>query len=192
MLHPASLLVCAPLALVTAATAIGVGRSTTAAFPTAPPPAMTGGFGESTCQSCHFDFPLNSGDGAVELRGIPEGGWEAGKAYRVTVVVRKPGMQRGGFELAARHEGSGAAAGTWRALDDRTAITAGSGGVQYVHHTEAGTAPGADSASWTMEWTAPAAAAPVVFHVAANAGDGDASQFGDYVYAKGFVRAGKK
>ena len=181
----------APIALVTAASSAAVARSHAAAFPTAPPPGMTGGFGESTCQSCHFDFPVNTGDGAVELRGIPESGWEPGKAYRVTVVVRRPGMKRGGFQAAARHESgadAGKAAGTWRALDDRTAITPGSGAIPYVHHTEAGTAPSADSASWTMEWTAPADAAPVVFHVAANAGDGDQSQFGDYVYARGFVR----
>ena len=100
-------------------------------------------------------------------------------------------MKRGGFQVAARYEGSGApgkAAGTWRTLDDRAAITPGSGAIPYVHHTEAGTAPSADSASWTVEWTAPADAAPVVFHVAANAADGDMSQFGDYVYARGFVR----
>ena len=92
----------APIALVTAASSSAVARSGAAVFPTAPPPGMTGGFGESTCQSCHFDFPLNAGDGAVELRGIPEEGYEAGKAYRVTVVVRKAGMQRGGLEAAAR------------------------------------------------------------------------------------------
>ena len=39
---------------------------------------------------------------------------------------------------------------------------------------------------------APADAAPVVFHVAGNAADGDMSQFGDHVYARGFVRAGRQ
>ena len=45
--------------------------------------------------------------------------------------------------------------------------------------------PGA--ASWTVEWRAPATAAPagptaVVFHAAANAANDDASEFGDLIY----------
>lgn len=187
-------LVLAPLALVTAVASAAVARSP-AAFPSAPPPGMTGGFGEPTCQSCHFDFALNAGSGAVELRGVPESGYAPGTAYRVTVLVRQAGMQRGGFEVTARYEGgerAGQAAGRWRVLDDRASITTGAGALPYVHHTEAGTQPGPDSASWTVEWTAPEDAAPVVFHVAANAADGDASQFGDYVYARGFVRAGRR
>ena len=59
----------------------------------------------------------------------------------------------------------------------------------YAQHTEAGTVltrPG--TASWTVEWRAPATTAPgggataVVFHAAANAANDDASEFGDFIY----------
>ena len=161
-------------------------------FPVAPPPAHTGGFGEPTCEACHMGNPQNDPAGAVELRGVPQAGYEPGRAYRVTVHVRRPGMAAGGFEIAARGTAgadSGQGAGTWRALDDRVAITTHRG-VAYAHHTELGAAPSADSASWTLEWTAPAAPGRVVFHVAANAANGDRSQFDDYVYALGLERAG--
>ncbi len=161
-------------------------------FPVAPPPAHTGGFGEPTCETCHMGNPLNDPAGAVELRGIPAAGYEPGRAYRVTVLVRQAGMAAGGFQVAARGAAgadSGRAAGTWRALDDRVEITTHRG-IAYAHHTEAGAAPSPDSASWTLEWTAPAAPGRVVFHVAANAANGDRSQFDDYVHAQGFERAG--
>ena len=168
--------------------------SSTAPFPIAPPPATTGGFGEPTCQSCHDGNVLNDPAGAVELRGVPAAGWTPGERYRVTVVVRRPGMQRGGFEAAARFAAgadSGKQAGSWRALDGRAALTE-SGAVAYVHHTDLGAEPSADSAAWTVEWTAPDRAAPVVFHVSANAAGGDGSAFDDYVYARGFVKAGRR
>ena len=161
-------------------------------FPVAPPPAHTGGFGEPTCESCHMGNALNDPAGAVELRGVPAAGYEPGRAYRVTVLVRRAGMGAGGFEVAARglaSADSGRTAGTWRALDERVAITT-QGGVAYAHHTELGAEPSADSASWTLEWTAPSTPGRVVFHVAANAANGDRSQFDDYVYARGFERAG--
>jgi hypothetical protein len=165
-----------------------------APFPVAPPPATTGGFGEPTCQSCHDGNALDDTTGVLELRGIPEAGWEPGRRYRVTIALRRPGMRRGGFEAAARWAAgadSGRQAGRWATPDPRTAGTPHHD-VVFVHHTEAGTEPATDSASWTAEWTAPDAPGEVVFHVAAVAADGGGSSFDDYVYARGFVRAGRR
>lgn len=164
-------------------------------FSVAPPPAHTGGFGEPTCEACHDGNALNDPAGAVELRGLPASGWEPGRTYDLTIVVRRPGMQRGGFEIAARTAAgadSGRQAGRWQlpaAPGAAVAVTT-ERGVAYVHHTDAGAAPSPDSAAWTVRWTAPAERAPVVFHVSANAANGDGSMFDDYVYARGFVRAG--
>ena len=163
-------------------------------FPVAPPPATTGGFGEPTCQQCHDGNALDDPAGTLALHGIPERGWEPGRTYRVTIAVRRPGMRRGGFEVAARWAAgadSGRQAGRWSAPDPRTATTT-QHDVVYVHHTDAGAEPSADSASWTADWTAPAATGPVVFHVAALAADGGGSSFDDYVYARGFLRAGRR
>ena len=56
--------------------------------------------------------------------------------------------------------------------------------VAYAAHTAAGAAPASGGeACWRVRWRAPAeAAGPVVFHVAANAGNFDDSELGDFVY----------
>ena len=179
-----------PLAVLLATVAFAAPRP--ARFPMAPPPAFSGGFGEPTCQQCHGGNALNDSAGTLELRGLPEGGYEPGRAYRLTIVLRRPGMARGGFEAAARFAAgadSAGQAGSWRMLDGRTATTPGRHAT-YVHHTELGSDPSPDSASWTVEWTAPTSGAPVAFDVAANAANGDDSAFDDYVYARGWVRTG--
>lgn len=159
-----------------------------ARYVTGPPPAHTGGFGEPTCYACHMEAEPNTGTGTLVLRGL-DGVYEPGTAHRVTVELTSPGMRRGGFELAVRFaEGSAAGrqAGTLRALDERVAITTDTSGVQYAHHLEAGTELAApDTARWVFEWTAPphgAEADVVVFHIAANAADDDASPFGDRIF----------
>lgn len=159
-------------------------RSVAAAYPDRPPPAHTGGFGEPTCHQCHFDAPLGAPGGRIAVSGVPAR-YAPGARYRITVSVEREGMERAGFQLAARFA-DGAQAGALRSMDARAQVlTEVRSGVQYAGHVRAGTAvetPG--RAAWTVEWTAPAkAAGPVAFHAAANAADGDASQLGDFVYA---------
>ena len=84
-------------------------------------------------------------------------------------------------------EGSqrGKQAGAWRVSAARLQIIPSKTDptLMFVQHTTAGTIcaePG--SSTWTMTWTAPAAAAPVQFNVAANATNDDASPLGDYIY----------
>ncbi len=56
-------------------------------------------------------------------------------------------------------------------------------GVRYAQHTVEGLEPAtASTARWAVEWTAPEAGGDVVFHVAANAADFDASPLGDRIY----------
>ena len=67
-------------------------------------------------------------------------------------------------------------------LDGRT-IVRSEEGVDYIHHTAQGSELGSgDVASWSFEWVAPAAAAPVVFHVTGNSANGDNSPLGDLIY----------
>jgi hypothetical protein len=163
-----------------------------AAFSEAPPTAHTGGFGERTCRACHFDGELNEAGGGLALGGVPTV-YRPGERYRITVVLRRGEMQRGGFQLATRFaEGAAAGrqAGVLRAPDERVKVTEGTrGGVQYVSHTRPGIQlTQAGRIEWAVEWTAPASAAgPVVFHAAANAANGDESQFGDFVYTETHV-----
>jgi hypothetical protein len=172
-------LLCGLAALLTVAAALDASES-------GPVPAVTGGFGEMTCQQCHWDNPLNAAPGRLTLTGLPPE-YTPGETYAVTVTLTKPEATSAGFQLTAREDvmamnaGAGAgslrstAASTQLAQDDRQRVT-------YLQHTKTGSAMGPSGAArWTFEWTAPEMGA-VVFHVAANAGNGDASPLGDFVY----------
>ena len=78
-----------------------VGAWLPARYPDGAPPAHTGGFGESTCQACHFGSELNEPGGLLTIEGVPEV-YRAGQAYQLTVQLTKPAMASGGFQLAAR------------------------------------------------------------------------------------------
>lgn len=157
------------------------------AFQDGPLPALTGGFGEPTCLVCHFDNPLNEPLGSVQLRGIPKS-YTPGRRYAIEIAVRRPALQRGGFELSSRFaEGSraGQQAGLLGPVDPRSQIVPSvDRRLQYLHHTKSGAetaTPG--EARWTVQWTAPAKpAGAVAFHLSANASNSDASPLGDFIY----------
>ena len=152
-------------------------------YPDGPPPAHTGGFGEPTCQACHFDSPLDVPGGWLAVEGVPEV-YRAGQSYRLTIQLTKPAMASSGFQLAARFA-DGTQAGVLEAVDDRVeVIQDDSSAVLYAQHTVAGTnltAP--DTARWMLTWTPPPGdTAAVLFHATANAANNDASAFGDFIY----------
>lgn len=155
-----------------------------AAYLDGPPPGRTGGFGEPTCAECHFDAATRDRSATVRLRGVPER-WRPGAEYSLEVVLAKPGLGAGGFQLAARYArgaARGGQAGALAAVDQRVAVV-DSAGVLYAHHTSGGTSPaGSDTIRWTVTWSAPGEPGPeVVFHLAANAADGDDSALGDSI-----------
>jgi hypothetical protein len=56
-------------------------------------------------------------------------------------------------------------------------------GIGYISQTDEGSkAVDRQQGKWTFEWTAPSTPTPVVFNVAANASNGDASPLGDHIY----------
>ena len=156
---------------------------------TTPPAAMTGGFGEQSCAFCHIGNDVNASGGSVRLEGVPSV-WEPGREYVITVDLRADETAIAGFQVAARYlEGAarGRPAGFLEPVDGRTAVS-DSLGIAYLHQSEAGSATHDPSgARWSFGWRAPAANAigsdaTVVFHVAANSGNGDNSPLGDLVY----------
>ncbi|MGD2135108.1 MAG: hypothetical protein PVF27_03065 [Gemmatimonadales bacterium] len=161
-----------------------------AALPTAyadgPPVAHTGGFGEPTCARCHFDRQLNAPGGTLAIEGLPER-YEPGRDYNLTVTLARRGLERGGMQLAVRvMDGPSRAtqAGAVRPLDERSQVLPGPDGVAYLSHTlEGSLAAVPDTLMWRMVWTAPIDGdADVALHVAANASNDDASEFGDWIY----------
>lgn len=173
------------LIILAVVTVLGTATGRATVYPEQPPPAHTGGFAEPTCHRCHFDNGLNEAGGALRIDGVPAV-YDTARTYRLRVVLGRAAMGKAGFQLSARFaegERAGKQAGVIAPLDDRVAVLRDSSGVQYVYQTAAGTGLAApDTASWTFTWTAPGAHEPVVFHVASNAANDDASEFGDFVY----------
>jgi hypothetical protein len=153
-------------------------------YPDGAPPGFSGGFKEESCHACHFSFEPNLEPGRLTIEGVPTT-FAAGEKYTVTVTLTRAGIKAAGFQLSARFKDNGAQAGTLApgAADQSRVGVDLQGGVQYANQKKDGSAAGAgDVTRWTIEWTAPARNAPVVFHVSANAADGDGSANGDFVY----------
>jgi hypothetical protein len=171
---------------------IGAAPASPGAYRDAPPPGFSSGFGEPSCHACHFSREPNQAPGGLALRGVPER-YAPGATYPITVILTRPGMSAAGFQLTARFTDGARQAGSLAPApsdSSRVAITI-SYDIAYAHQLRAGSAPaGRDSASWTLLWTAPAAAGAVSFHAAANAADGDDTVDGDFVYTTSATTSG--
>ncbi len=169
--------------------AIVVSLAAFMAYSDGPPPGHTGGFGEPTCHSCHADNPVND-EAAKLFVDLPEW-YESGCEYEVVVRVGRGGMQAGGFQLSARIAAgnrSGRQAGVLRARSDEVSMNVlNASGVQYAAHVSARDNVSEFRKQWSMTWTAPDSDVPVVFHVVANASNGDDSEFGDYIVTDSLV-----
>lgn len=145
---------------------------------------FTGGFGEQTCHSCHFDYDLNQEGGSLMVEGV-DNTFKPGKSYDITVTVESEHLEIGGFQMTARFE-DGTQAGEFKWTGDHLMLTPSiSDEVQYLQHSREGTSPTAErEVSWTFTWNAPERSESVIFNVAANAGNYDDSVFGDWIYAK--------
>jgi hypothetical protein len=157
---------------------------TSHAYAEGAPPGFSGGFKEESCHACHFHEPPNSVGGRVTIEGVPAK-FAAGERYTLTITLARAGMKRAGFQLAARFKDSGAQAGTLApgASDHERVKVESTSAVQYAGQKKAGSeVSAADRMQWTIEWTAPARGGPVIFHLSANAADGNDSADGDFVY----------
>jgi len=153
-----------------------------------PLPAHTGGFGEPTCGACHIQADVNAGTGSLTLAGLPLE-YVGGVTYTLTITLAQQGLAAGGFQLSSRFaDGTQAGALAHPPHDSTRVAVTTAGEVQYIHHVYAGTRRSAsdtasDTIAWQIRWTAPVAGGAIVFHVAANAADDDASPLGDMIYA---------
>lgn len=167
------------------ATIITITPAALRSFAEGPFPGYTGGFNEPTCQQCHLGSDLNDPPGTLELAA--PGVFTPGEAYDITVMLKRPALERGGFQLAARvAEGPSAGADAGKLDIPGPAlqlVKSGDGKVTYVQHTPGGTrtkTPG--TLAWTFRWTAPPQPVPVRFDVAANASNNDESPIDDFIY----------
>jgi hypothetical protein len=151
-----------------------------------PPIGFAGGFGEDTCQACHFDGEVNEAAGTVTIEGVPAR-FVPGESYTLQVSLTTPDLVVGGFMLTVRDGGSGAQAGALSPVpghEEEVAISVDSeSGVHYAHH-RVGSSIAQDGGAlhWAVTWSAPDRASGVLIHVSALAADGDDSASGDFVF----------
>lgn len=146
--------------------------------------AYTGGFGEDTCRSCHFDYDLNMDGGSLAVEGLGET-YTPGEIIPITVTVQSEQLEIGGFQMSARYQ-DGSQAGSFEYTGDELMFTPDiEDPIQYIQHSNSGTMPESGRLkSWSFNWVAPEDGSKVFFNVSANAGNYDDSSFGDWIYAK--------
>lgn len=148
----------------------------------------TGSPGETTCQSCHADFALNSGPGTISISNSGMNNWQyvPGQTYPITLTVTQVGMTKFGFGLECLTSAN-LNAGTLSIVDPNATKLLGKlvNGVNRINatHTLNGTYNN-DSQSFIVNWTAPpAGTGPVTFYFAGNATNDDLTTSGDYIYS---------
>jgi hypothetical protein len=159
--------------------------TTTLAFPEGPPDGVAGDPPLAfTCTLCHDSYSLNSGNGSLELLGLPLE-YTPGAPYDLTVRLADPGQIEWGFEvtaLGAQDQGTGSFTIT-DALQTQLSDNPGAS-ADYVKQTldgvHEGTADG--PVTWSFRWTAPLSG-PVTFYLAGNAADGTGDPSNDSIYA---------
>lgn len=159
-------------------------HSEAGAYPEQLPGAFTGGFGEETCHSCHFDYPLNPQDGSLLAEGFPKS-YEPGQIYTFMLSIDRNDLGQAGFQLSSRFE-DGRQAGSFKSNSDRLTFTKAENHLQYLQHSLKGSkVNNQSSAPWKITWIAPdTSSGKIIFNIAANAANGDASAFGDYIYVR--------
>jgi len=175
---------CSATRLVAVLLLAGAVSNRAVAYPDGPPDGFCGNPPISqSCVLCHGDFAENSGDGLLELLGLPAA-YMPGALYDVTVRLRDPGQVRWGFMMTVldpMEQASGTLAVTdalHTQLSDNPAMSP-----DYVKHTLDGTYAGTSDGpvTWSFQWIAPIQGA-ATFYLAGNAANGANDPAGDYIY----------
>lgn len=154
-----------------------------------PSPSFTGAPNETNCTACHSTFAVNSGDGEIEISGIPRN-YLPGQQIPLTVTVNDSTGVLYGFQMTAV-EGNGDRAGTFVVPSSGPVPImqivngfVGNQNRQYIEHTIQGITPTtAGSKSWQFTWTAPSRrVGKIGFYAAGNAANSDSSSDGDMIY----------
>ncbi|MFH1861187.1 MAG: T9SS type A sorting domain-containing protein [bacterium] len=136
------------------------------------------------CTACHSSNPVNSGDGILQLLGLPTE-YTPDSVYFVTISLYDAGQSRWGFELTSIF-GDGSQAGAIEPLEPLTTqLSVGAGDVRdYLKQTSAGTFTGLGEAAWLFSWTAPPTqSGEATIYLTGNAANNNENTQGDYIYA---------
>ncbi len=154
------------------------------AFSNGPPDHFAGNPpARATCVTCHNSFPLNAGDGHLELLGVPAVP-HPDSIYALTVRLSDSGQARWGFQMTVLNDQE-EMAGELRVIDfEHTRLSDNSGAqADFIKQTANGTYAGTSGpGAWQFECVA-GPEPHVTFYVAGNAANNDATNQGDYIYS---------
>ncbi len=181
------------LAVASAALFCGAALVTSAsAYSDGPPNGYTGGppYFEN-CTTCHYTYEVNSGDGTLQLIGLPAA-YEPGETYQLQVQLADLGQLRWGFELTVIDDSdpdSPLSGGQLSVTDPINAQMSEDyfNDEDYMKQTEVGSFSAVfdGPVTWDFAWTAPGLETPsVTFYFAGNAANNNGIFLGDYIYTR--------
>ncbi len=154
-----------------------------------PTESHTNAPGESSCTACHGDFPINSGNGNVQISGIPAN-YLPNQQIPITFTVNEENAVVFGFQMTVI-DSLGKKVGVFsfpvQTPQPLQTVDGFVGGNlrDYIEHTSDGITPTQfGTKSWTFTWTAPAVrAGKVSFYASGNGANSDNNTSGDYIYS---------
>ena len=170
------------------------------AYEYGPPPGAAGPPSDRSCGSpgCHTG---SNGTGSVDVSFTNGPSYVPGVKQHVVVTITDPAQKRWGFQATVRPAANPRSmeAGDFESTDGYTQVVCNDDSqkpagqpcsiapnFQFVEHTTEGTRLGASSpVSFEFDWTPDTTTTgDLLFYVAANAANGDGTNFGDHIYYK--------
>ena len=143
------------------------------------PSGNTGSLGDG--QSC-ARTSCHTGSASVRedliTTNVPATGYLAGITYLVSVTIDEAGIEEFGFQASPQNT-DGDLMGEIALINATDTKLVGAG--KYITHTSTGT-NGADTRTWTFNWTPVESNGPVTFYVAVNASNDGDNASGDRIY----------
>ena len=126
----------------------------------------------NNCTSCHSGA-INTGNGAVEILGLPADGYVPGESYSLTISVTGTHERGYGFQMASQTGNDNA--GTFSLGSSSENAELNGNRVQHSTRTISG--------EWIVEWLAPSSdVGDVTFSISGMATGGNSGNGGDDVY----------
>lgn len=168
-----------------AITALAVGSifivkfsSSAGANATGAPTSNTGSPGDGTnCTSCHTGSA--SSQAGLITSTIPMTGYVPGQTYTITGSITTSGKTKFGFQVSPQNA-SGDLKGTMTVTNSTNTQLISSG--KYITHKFSGTNFSSGTATWSFDWTAPAAGSgDVTFYGSFNSTNSSSTTTGDII-----------
>lgn len=142
------------------------------------PIAKTGSPGDGgNCTQCHGGTATTQA--GLITSNVPVTGYVAGQTYTITGAITTNGRTKFGFQISPQST-SGALLGSMTVTNaSTTKLTNNS---KYITHQSVGTSFPSGTATWSFDWTAPAAGTgDVTFYGAFNSSNSNNSDSGDLI-----------